>query len=244
MAARRTVRRVSQEEKIKRRAQQLHDGGMPFQMAMAVARGRLDLSEALERMARRERTEQLMREHGLSKALATQIALGQLSLEAVLRRRRLQEHRTTHRHRTWLEEGRELVLGLHGRTRIEGALIDVQPYTVTVRTGEGEREIHKLHIHYVHEPSAWKVVRKGFKVDKKVAAEELQPIPLPQERYGCSDKRLFTYLDTGAEVTVCLLSGELFKGKVLWFSRYEFTIQTRKGAEVGIFRHALNRVTA
>ena len=73
-----------QRERAQERAQALHEQGMPFQMALAVAHGRLDLNEALERMARNDRILRLMKKHDLSRALATQVALGQADLDRVL----------------------------------------------------------------------------------------------------------------------------------------------------------------
>ena len=246
MADRRsTNKRSSSEEEARQKAQALHKDGMPFQMAMAVAHGRLDLSSALETMARKDHAARLERDHGLGRALATQVAMGQLDLEVVLRRRRLQEHRQSNRDRTWLVVGEPVRLGLHGRKEITGTPTEVGPYSVTLDVGEDEpREIHKLEIHYAYAPGDWKAAKKGIRRDKAVAAQDLQPVKLPQDRYGCSDKRLFNYVDTGVDVTVCLLSGELLKGRVDWFSRYEFTLKLRGDVEVGVFRHALQRVTS
>src|SRR4029078_7610104 len=76
------------EAAIKARAEELHARGMPIQMATAVAHGRLDLNETLEKLGRRGGGDSTMEKHQLSRALATQIALKQASLEAVLARRR------------------------------------------------------------------------------------------------------------------------------------------------------------
>lgn len=237
-------KRSSSEEEARQRAQALHKDGMPFQMAMAVAHGRLDLSTALEAMARKDQAARLEREHGLGRALATQVAMGQLDLEVVLRRRRLREHREQNRDRSWLVVGSPVRLGLHGRKEITGTPTEVGPYTVKLDIDGETRELHKLELHYAFDPANWKKAKKGIRRDKSVASQNLEPVRLPQDRYGCSDKRLFNYVDTGVDVSVCLLSGELLKGRVVWFSRYEFTMALRGDVEVGVFRHALQRVTS
>lgn len=247
MAERRGARRstTDKEEAAKERAAALHRDGMPFQMAMAVAHGRLDLSTALETMARKQRAERLEQEHGLGRALATQVAMGQLDLELVLRRRRLAEHRTENRDRTWLEPGRRLVLGLHDRKPLTATIDKVDPYSVHVLPEKGEaEEIHKLQVQFAYDPAQWKLVKKAIRTDKAVAQLKLEPVRLPQERYGCSDKRLFNYLDTKVDISVILLGGQTIKGQVAWFSRYEFEIEARNGARVGVFRHALHRVSS
>ncbi|MEM6931168.1 MAG: hypothetical protein AAF602_29830, partial [Myxococcota bacterium] len=89
---------------------------MPYQMAMAVAHGRMDLNDALERMARRDRVKVLMDRHGLSRALATQVVIGHADLDQVLSRRRLAEHREAFRDRTCLEPDAEITLALMAGT--------------------------------------------------------------------------------------------------------------------------------
>ena len=61
-----------------------------------------------------------------------------------------------------------------------------------------------------------------------------------QDRYGCSDKRLFRYLDSAVTVAVTTLEGEVFTGKVAWMGRWEFGLKLEKSdVEVVFWRHAL-----
>ena len=53
----------------KEKAKELVDRGMPYQMAMAVVHGRMELNEALERLSRRDQVNVLMERHELSRAL-------------------------------------------------------------------------------------------------------------------------------------------------------------------------------
>lgn len=233
------------QERVRKRAEELHEQGMPFQMAMAVAHGRLDLNEALERMARNDRIARLMKKHNLSRALATQIALGQADLERVLYRRRFDEHRQEHRVRSVLDEaaqsGEALVLGLHGGEEVEVHVLGSDTYGVQVAaTGSSEpREIHKLQIKYTYAPAAKKGVSKSRSVDAEAAADPQAPIERPQDRYACSDKRLFRYVDKHTPVRATLLEGEQFSGRIAWFSRYEFQMTQGDAQTVTVFRHAL-----
>ena len=117
----RTSREDTPEQTPRERAQELADQGIPFQMAMAVAHGRLTLNDALERLAQQDRVEQLMRTHDLSRALATQVAMGHADLDKLLRRRRMEAHREENRLRSILDEhtasGEPLALALHGHRR-------------------------------------------------------------------------------------------------------------------------------
>lgn len=233
------------DPKVRAKAEQLHENGMPFQLAMAVALGRVSLNDALERLARQERVDKMMEKHDLSRALATQIVIGHASLDAVLARRRLKEHREQNRLRSCLDRAKAidapLTLELHGKSRISGQISTIEAYSVTVTPDGGEAtEIHKLQLKYAWNPSDWKAVKKAVKIDKALAAEPVDPIARPQDRYTCSDKRLFRYMDSGDAVQVTLLEGEQIKGVVTWFGRYEFGLKLKGDVEITVFRHALH----
>lgn len=241
------------EVNIRARAEELAARGMPIQMALAVAGGKLSLNDALQSMARRAEVDRLMQKHDLSRALATQVALGQASIDAVMARRRLQEHRETYRTRSVLEEVREsgapLTLLLHGHRRVSGKVLEVDSYMIRFQPlaqgGEGEpegdvEEIHKLQVKLAFSPEGYKRVRKVMKHDKVLEQTPLSPIPRPQDRYTCSDRRLFRYLDEKVEIQITTLEGEQLRGQVAWFGRYEFGLKLKGDAEVVVFRHALH----
>lgn len=241
----RKVRRRPTDPGTKARADELHRSGMPMQMALAVAHGKMRLNEALEKLARRDAVNRLMEKHELSRALATQIALGQASLELVLARRRLQQHRDGNRTRSVLEAyaaaGTPITLMLHGRRRVTGRVRAVDAYLFRFATEEGEElELHKLQVKLAFDPEAYKRLRKVLKYDKELEGAPKGPIERPQDRYTCSDKRLFRYMDEAVEVQVTLLEGEQLRGNVSWFSRYEFGLKLKGDAEVTVFRHALH----
>jgi sRNA-binding regulator protein Hfq len=181
-----------------------------------------------------------MERHQLSRALATQIAIGHADLEQVLARRRLDVHRVDNRDRTCLLPEQRLALALHEGTTLKGTVIDVEPYQIMFRPDSGEPvAIHKLKLLYAYAPDAWKAVKKGIRVDKKHGRDTEQPAVRPQDRYSCSDRRLFGYLDRNVDLNVSLLSGEVLRGHITWFGRYEFGLKLRSDAEITVFRHAL-----
>lgn len=237
----RRPRKVQGEDPARKRADELHQQGMPYQMAMAVAQGRLDLSEALERMARKERVQKLMDRHDLSRALATQVALGHADLERVLARRRMEEHRAEHRERTCLTvaDG-PVALQLAGRL-VKGTITEVDPYAFTIETGGTSETVHKLEARFGYDPVHWKAVKKAVKADKS-GDPEARPATRPQDRQSCSDKRLFGYLDGGSDALVTLIDGTTMRGRVTWFGRYEFGLEVKAGVEITVFRHALSSI--
>jgi len=232
------------DPKVRARAEELASGGMPFQLAMAVALGRVELNDALERLARLEKVDRVIEEHELSRALATQVVIGHASLEDVLARRRLQEHREQNRTRSILDQAVAskvpLTLALHGQKRVTGVITASDAYTVTVvPDGEAPQEIHKLQLKFASQADDARKVRRLQRADKELAASPREPIPRPQDRYTCSDKRLFRYLDDQVPVVATLLEGEQLRGTVTWFSRYEFGLAMRD-CEIVIFRHCLH----
>jgi sRNA-binding regulator protein Hfq len=229
---------------VKARAEQMIQQGMPYQMAMAVAHGRLDLSEALERMARRDRVQQLMDRHQLSRALATQVALGHANLDVVLARRRLEEHRKSHRDDTCLVPGAELVVVLHDGRTLRGAVRAVDAYQfvfedLSAAAAGQHHTLHKLLVMFAYRPGDWKGVKKAVKSGDKTADA---PAVRPQDRYSLSDRRLFGFQDAAREIGVTLLDGTVVKGVVTWFGRYEFSVRLKTDVEVTVFRHALRGV--
>ena len=239
-----TERPGAPDPRVRAKAETLHKDGMPFQMAMAVASGRMDFSDALERMARKERAARIEKEHDLSCALATQIAMGHADLESVLRRRRMMQHRENFRDRTILEVGTHVSLDLCDGRTVKGEVSADLAFEVEILPEKNEETVtlRKLELMYGHDPSDWKLVKKSRKLDKALAKLALVPAKRPQDRYGCSDKRLFRYIDTEREVVVTLLHGAIFRGIVRWFSRYEFGLEVRGGAVVVVFRHALKSI--
>ena len=232
--------RKERDDKVRAKADELAQQGMPYQMAMAVAHGRMDLNDALERMARRDRVNVLMERHGLSRALATQVAIGHADLEQVLSRRRLEEHRAQNRDRTCLEAGTTVSLALHDGRTVKGEIVRVEPYTLQVTTGpDAVEDLHKLQVKFAYDPSHWKKVKKGVKQDKRRAEGVAEPAERPQDRYSCSDRRLFGYMDHQTDIVASLLGGDVLRGVVTWFSRYEFGLKLRSDVDITVFRHAL-----
>ena len=105
---------------------------------------------------------------------------------------------------------------------------------------EGEAiRLPKVRIKFAYDPGSYKQIRKNMRWDaaRKGASE---PVLRPQDRYGCSDKRLFRYLDSSVTVAVTTLEGEVFTGKVAWMGRWEFGLKLEKSeVEVVFWRHAL-----
>jgi sRNA-binding regulator protein Hfq len=217
---------------------------MPMPLALAVAYGKLSLNDALERLAQKEKVQRVMDRYDLTRALATQVVLGHADLEQVLQRRRFAEHREANLQRTCLVPGSGLTLVCHGGRAVVGTIEAVEPYLVLVheRGAAAPEPLHKLQIQYAYPTDAWKKVKKAVRSARGAVAST--PVIRPQDRYTCSDRRLFGLLDEGATVEVRVLGGDTLTGQVTWFGRYEFGLQVKGEVEVTLFRHALQHIGA
>lgn len=236
------------EQAVRRRAAELVTTGYPPAMAMSVAQGRMTLNEAVERLARRAEVERLMKSHDMTRALATQVVLGHAKLDEFLAKRRFDEHRGANRVRSVLDDaqadGRVWTWALFGGRKVDGRITQVTPYQVTLEPVEGPAEdLHKLAFKFGHALDDYKRLRKIQAWNKALRDAPRLPPELPQDRYTCSDKRFFKYVDTGVPVRATLLEGEVIEGSVAWFSRYEFALSIKGQATIVVFRHALHDLT-
>ena len=237
------------DPQVRAKAEELAASGMPFQLAMAVALGRVDLNTALERMARDQKVDRMMAKYDLGRALATQVVLNQADLDVILAQRRMAAHREENRNRSCLDDllisGDTMVFGLHGGRTVQATVGDVQPYMATLVHSDSDEheEIHKLQFKYAYAKDAEKQVRKALKWEKELKGAPREPITRPQDRYSISDKRLFQLLDDKALLNITLLEGEVFQCSLDWFGRFEFgTTLKNSDSVLHIFRHALHRV--
>jgi sRNA-binding regulator protein Hfq len=97
---------------------------------------------------------------------------------------------------------------------------------------------HKLQLKYAGAPDALRRVRRAMAWDASRKGRVAEIAARPQERYGCSDRRLGELVDARTPVRVTLVEGEVLQGEIVRVCRYEFVLATKQG-EVTIFRHAL-----
>lgn len=215
-------------------------------VAVRVARGQLDLNTALTQMAQRDQAEALVARHGLERALATQVVLGQADLEGVLRKRRVEamlaEHRGAEALSAAQASGAEVVVGVHGRRLLRAVVVEVRPYEVELRDADTgtTSTVHKTAIKFACDAAGWPRARKSMTWDDARKAVARDPVLRPQDRYGCSNRRLGEAWDKKSNVVAVTLEGECFAGQVSYVARWEFGLRTRAGVDVVIFRHALD----
>ena len=85
-------------------------------------------------------------------------------------------------------------------------------------------------------------VEKLLKTDKKVAECGLLPIANPGERHHIKNKTLFPLMKENVVVFVTLLEGEVVRGLIGGFSRYEIIVKLKGGIPVTVLRHAVHYI--
>jgi len=214
-------------------------------VAKAVAQGRLDLNEALKRMAFADEVNALMARHGLERALATQVAMGHAELDRVLRKRRIETHLHDNRERdvfvSSARSGAPQVVGVYGRVLLNVKVLADGPYEVQVRDLDKGEDValHKTQVKFVCDAQVWSKARKAMTWDAVRKARQVSPILRPQQRFGCSNRRLGEAWDNKGEVVVTLAEGEVFTGTIAWIGRWELGLRT-KGGDIALLRHAFD----
>jgi hypothetical protein len=219
--------------------------GVPPHVALRVVRGELELNDALKQLALQDEVTALVARHSIERALAMQVALGHANLEQVLRRRRVEAHLDEHQAQDFLNRaalaGTELVLGVYGRQLLRVRVLSQSAYEVQLMDLESKTTlaVHKTRIKFACDAQGWQKGRKAMTWDAERKAQTREPILKPQERFGCSNRRLGEVWDAKCEVVAVCVEGECFQGQVSYVARWEFGLRTKSGAEVVLFRHAL-----
>ena len=245
-----TSHSAEDEAKVRVRAKQLCDSGIPYHLALAIARGKAELSEVLLRLFRNDRVNQLVAKHGLSRALATQVVLGQADLTTVLHHQRLHQYRKHHKHDSCLTKpfasNQWTCLAVYGQTLALHRITQLSRYELTLvpkHTPEAPETIAKLLLQYACLPNHQSRVMQARTTHPSMANHPVVPIVKPQERYAIADKTLFTLLEANKRLQLTTLEGYQFTGTLCWFARYEIGLTVAPNTQVTVFRHAIRRMT-
>lgn len=131
-------------------------------------------------------------------------------------------------------------LHVHNHRIISARIIENQTYDVVIDSeDEGEQTLPKTDVKFLYRSSSRSAVRRLIKTERKVKDLKLEPIPSPRNRYHIKNKSLFPLMHERKVVFVTLLEGEIARGIIVDFSRYEITINLKGGVSVTILRHSV-----
>jgi sRNA-binding regulator protein Hfq len=129
---------------------------------------------------------------------------------------------------------------LHGHRIFRGTVSKNLKYDLGLHTAETE-EVHlpKTDVKLVYPAASSDAVRPLLKVDRKVQDLQLEPIIPTKKRYHIKNKSLFPLMKERHVVFFTLMEGEIVKGLITGFTRYEITVSLKGGIPVVILRHAV-----
>ena len=129
---------------------------------------------------------------------------------------------------------------LHGDRTVRARVLENLTYEVKVDIeGQGQEDLPKLQVKLLYPADLAELVSPLIKIDKKIMALGLSPIPSPERRYFVKNKSLFPLLKEKQVVFSALLEGEVIKGIIASFSRYDITVNLKGGIPVTILRHSI-----
>ena len=129
---------------------------------------------------------------------------------------------------------------LHGLRTIKGRALENLTYDLKVDTeAQQEQVLSKVEIKLLYPAHLDESVRPLIKIDRGVQKLGLGPILSPRHRYFIKNKSLFPLMKDKEVVFFTLLEGEIIRGIISGFDRYEITVSLKGGSPVTILRHSI-----
>jgi sRNA-binding regulator protein Hfq len=141
---------------------------------------------------------------------------------------------------TAMASGKPWTFHLHGRRVLKGVVLENRKWDITLDVpGKEKEELQKIQVSYLHPDDLSESVKPLIKVDKEVESMNLEPILAPGKRYFIKNKSLFPLMKEKEVLLFTLLDGEVLRGIVTDFSRYDVTVSMKGGVLVTILRHSI-----
>ena len=149
----------------------------------------------------------------------------------------------------FLASGASCCFHLHGGERIAARIVadrlydfDALPADTDAGLSTVSRAIAKLDVKLIYPAEFRGQVERLLKTDEKVAERGLSPIAKAGERHHIKNRTLFPLMQEKVVVFVTLFEGEVVRGLIGGFSRYEIMVKLKGGIPVTVFRHAVNDI--
>ena len=105
--------------------------------------------------------------------------------------------------------------------------------------GEGPEDLPKLHVKLLYPAAQADAVAPLIKSDARVRAQGFKPILSPTARHHVKNKSLFVLMKERHVVFFTLLEGEIVRGTISDFSRYDITVNLKGGLPAVLLRHSI-----
>ncbi len=132
---------------------------------------------------------------------------------------------------------------LHGHRIVKATVIENLKYDLSLHTAEitpfGVTHLPKTDLKLVYPTELSDAVRLLLKEDRKVRDLQLEPIIPSRKRHHIKNKSIFPLMKERQVVFFTLMEGEVVKGLITGFTRYEIIVSLKGGIPVFILRHAV-----
>jgi len=132
---------------------------------------------------------------------------------------------------------------LHGHRIVKATVIENLKYDLSLHTAEitpfGVTHLPKTDLKLVYPTELSDAVRLLLKEDRKVRDLQLEPIIPSRRRHHIKNKSIFPLMKERQVVFFTLMEGEVVKGLITGFTRYEIIVSLKGGIPVFILRHAV-----
>ncbi len=123
---------------------------------------------------------------------------------------------------------------------VKAKVLENLRYDLRLGTGETQDEgLPKTDVKLLYPANLSNSVRPLLKTDRKVRDLELEPIIPPRMRHHIKNKSLFPLIKERRVVSLTHMEGEVVKGLVTGFTRYEITVSLKGEIPVSILRHGV-----
>ncbi len=131
-------------------------------------------------------------------------------------------------------------LFLHGSQRKQGRILSNQTYEIELMTPGGVVEqVHKVNVKLICEASKEEEVIGLSKTNEALKAAPEGPHFGPRYRHHIKNKTLFPLMKRKEVLFFSTLEGEVLRGVVTGFSRFEIYLSMKGGVSVVLLRHAI-----
>ena len=156
----------------------------------------------------------------------------------------LKEYLDDHYEQAVLEQartsGREWVFHLHGDRMVKSAAFHTEPYELIFEPHGREPEtVHKTELKFFYPQEYEAAVFKALKRDATIPSQGLGPYYYTGDRFFVKNKSLYPLMLDREVVFATLLEGEILRGVISGFNRYEISLYLKGGVPVTFLRHAL-----
>ncbi len=137
-------------------------------------------------------------------------------------------------------KGTSWCLFLHGDQRKRGKIQKDETYEIDIETRDGVVEqIHKVNVKMVCEAAKEEEVLRLLGTNEDLKGAPQGPHFGPRYRHHIKNKTLFPLMNRKEVLFFSTLEGEVLRGIVTDFSRFEIRLSMKGGVSVILLRHAL-----